>query len=180
MQGANSVTTKRQLAALEGLSKLREADSLNERAVRALLLGAARPQALAEIPPPWIRRSAWAAGARAALAALPGLNASQRRAVARALARGVTLWQGPPGTGKTRTLLGFLEVLCRVASTRERAAVLGPILACADTNAAGGQGGPSRRAQEGEVARGGDTETLRPHGNPPGTRAPLHRCPRRS
>jgi hypothetical protein len=49
--------------------------------------------------------------------------------------------QGPPGTGKTRTLLGFMQVLC--ATNRQRGAgggmsrgTTGPILAAADTNAA--------------------------------------------
>lgn len=52
----------------------------------------------------------WREDARALLAAQPGLNDSQRRAVAAALTRTVTLWQGPPGTGKTRTLLALVEV----------------------------------------------------------------------
>ena len=44
--------------------------------------------------------------------------------------------QGPPGTGKTRTLLALLEVLARIAQVPGRANAMGPILACADTNAA--------------------------------------------
>ena len=44
--------------------------------------------------------------------------------------------QGPPGTGKTRTLLALLEVLARIARAPGRADAMGPILACADTNAA--------------------------------------------
>ena len=44
--------------------------------------------------------------------------------------------QGPPGTGKTRTLLALLEILARISAAPGRAAQIGPILACADTNAA--------------------------------------------
>ena len=44
--------------------------------------------------------------------------------------------QGPPGTGKTRTLLALLEVLSRISGEPGRADAMGPILACADTNAA--------------------------------------------
>jgi len=45
--------------------------------------------------------------------------------------------QGPPGTGKTRTLLALLEVLSRMSKVgRESGVEIGPILACADTNAA--------------------------------------------
>ena len=41
--------------------------------------------------------------------------------------------QGPPGTGKTRTLLVLLRILCRLSAFSSE---MGPILACADTNAA--------------------------------------------
>ena len=42
-----------------------------------------------------------------------------------------------PGTGKTRTLVSFVELLCRAAAaTPERRQQLGAILAVADTNAA--------------------------------------------
>lgn len=44
--------------------------------------------------------------------------------------------QGPPGTGKTRTLLALLEILACISAAPSRAAQIGPILACADTNAA--------------------------------------------
>ncbi len=45
--------------------------------------------------------------------------------------------QGPPGTGKTRTLLALVEVLVKTSQLQaERAAAMGPLLACADTNAA--------------------------------------------
>lgn len=60
-----------------------------------------------------------------------------RSAIAEAVVRSLTLWQGPPGTGKTRTLLGLVEVLVRTALLQpDRHAAMGPILACADTNAA--------------------------------------------
>lgn len=48
----------------------------------------------------------------------------------------VAPWQGPPGTGKTRTLLALLEILARISAGAGRASLMGPILACADTNAA--------------------------------------------
>lgn len=44
--------------------------------------------------------------------------------------------QGPPGTGKTRTLLALLEILARIGAAPGRLQRMGPILACADTNAA--------------------------------------------
>ena len=45
--------------------------------------------------------------------------------------------QGPPGTGKTRTLVALIQTILAAngAVTRQMEA-LGPILACADTNAA--------------------------------------------
>ncbi len=48
----------------------------------------------------------------------------------------VAPWQGPPGTGKTRTLLALLEILARISAAPGRVNLMGPILACADTNAA--------------------------------------------
>lgn len=60
-----------------------------------------------------------------------------RSAIAQAVVRSLTLWQGPPGTGKTRTLLALVEVLVRTSLLQpSRAAAMGPLLACADTNAA--------------------------------------------
>lgn len=46
--------------------------------------------------------------------------------------------QGPPGTGKTRTLLGLLETMVGLSKWLKstHGIALGPILACADTNAA--------------------------------------------
>jgi regulator of nonsense transcripts 1 len=83
-----------------------------------------------------MKHPSWRDSARALLKELAHLNDSQRAAVAAALVRTCTLWQGPPGTGKTRTLLGFLELVCRMADTPERRQQLGPMLAVADTNAA--------------------------------------------
>ncbi|EIE21783.1 P-loop containing nucleoside triphosphate hydrolase protein, partial [Coccomyxa subellipsoidea C-169] len=76
------------------------------------------------------------------------LNRSQQRAIATAMSSTFTLWQGPPGTGKTRTLLALLEILARISGTPQRAAMMGPILACADTNAA------TDNIVEGLLARG--------------------------
>lgn len=45
--------------------------------------------------------------------------------------------QGPPGTGKTRTLLALLFILSKLAGVSGQGnQSMGPILACADTNAA--------------------------------------------
>ena len=45
--------------------------------------------------------------------------------------------QGPPGTGKTRTLLALIEILSRLSYVKTQGgATTGPVLACADTNAA--------------------------------------------
>ena len=45
--------------------------------------------------------------------------------------------QGPPGTGKTRTLLVLLEIFSKLSRVKAQGgAVIGPIFAGADTNAA--------------------------------------------
>ncbi len=45
--------------------------------------------------------------------------------------------QGPPGTGKTRTLLALISVLVGSSASNPASwAAMGPLLACADTNAA--------------------------------------------
>ena len=62
--------------------------------------------------------------------------------------------QGPPGTGKTRTLLALLEVLSRISGEPGRPNAMGPILACADTNAA------TDNLVEGLVERGIDVTRL--------------------
>lgn len=59
------------------------------------------------------------------------------RAIADAVTHSLSLWQGPPGTGKTRTLLALIEVLVRAdRAQRQQPRNMGPVLACADTNAA--------------------------------------------
>lgn len=68
---------------------------------------------------------------------MEGLNDTQRKAIAFALTRSLSLWQGPPGTGKTHTMLGLIEVLCTTAledaQVREQ---MDQILVTSDTNAA--------------------------------------------
>ena len=45
--------------------------------------------------------------------------------------------QGPPGTGKTRTLVALMQVILQAnSSVTRKMQLFGPILACADTNAA--------------------------------------------
>ena len=61
--------------------------------MRAVLLGSPASERLARQPSEWARSAEWRGAAGAALEALPGLNASQRRAVAVALTRSFTLWQ---------------------------------------------------------------------------------------
>lgn len=109
----------------------------SERLIRCVLVGTRSAALLAEQPPAWVRSEAWRSDARDALAALTGLNSSQRRAVAKAMVSSLTLWQGPPGTGKTRTLLALLQVLVgTTAKSGARQRAMGTVLACADTNAA--------------------------------------------
>jgi hypothetical protein len=135
-----------------------------EQLARACVAGAPSAAEIAAVPPLWVRDKEWRGAARAALAALPNLNNSQRRAITHALLRSFTLWQGPPGTGKTATLLALVQVLVAVArgpfaaseaaagrgagrlaprelaAARETAAErwgrMGPVLAAANTNAA--------------------------------------------
>lgn len=94
----------------------------------------------AKLPPAWAKNKGWRTDAGLALKELAEsgtLNYSQRLSVGEALTRSFTLWQGPPGTGKTRTLLALIEVLVRASSgTDSRWRTMGPVLACADTNAA--------------------------------------------
>eukprot|EP00967_Tisochrysis_lutea_P123688 scaffold206142_cov22-Tisochrysis_lutea.AAC.1 len=56
--------------------------------------------------------------------------------------------QGPPGTGKTRTLLALVCVFLATTSLPHARAAMGPLLACADTNAA------ADNLVQGLVARG--------------------------
>ncbi|BDA47014.1 probable regulator of nonsense transcripts 1 homolog at C-terminar half [Coccomyxa sp. Obi] len=109
---------------------------IGEERVRKIVLGSPASPVLASTPPAWASDGSWRKDAREVLASLDGLNRSQQRAIATAMSSTFTLWQGPPGTGKTRTLLALLEILARISAAPGRAAQIGPILACADTNAA--------------------------------------------
>lgn len=51
-------------------------------------------------PPIWVRQEQWRLDAREMLKHQPGLNNSQRRAIAQAMVSTYTLWQGPPGTAE--------------------------------------------------------------------------------
>ncbi|GLC68768.1 hypothetical protein PLESTF_000734600 [Pleodorina starrii] len=165
-QSVRDTTTRRHLEGIRRLGAWAEAAEegrLGEARVRAVLAGSRSAALLAAEAPEWVKEDRWREDARSALAAQQGLNGSQRRAVAAALTRTVTLWQGPPGTGKTRTLLALIEVLVRVrnaagtgpgpaaytprgsgrsgrsptsSSSSRRAEAMGPVLAVADTNAA--------------------------------------------
>ncbi|GIL63680.1 hypothetical protein Vafri_17705 [Volvox africanus] len=159
-QSVRDTTARRHLEGIRRLGTWTEPsadDRVGEARVRAILAGSRSAALLAAEAPDWVKEDRWREDARAALASQQGLNDSQRRAVAAALTRTVTLWQGPPGTGKTRTLLALIEILVRVrnaglgpvpraprGSSRAsvavakspRAAAMGPVLAVADTNAA--------------------------------------------
>jgi regulator of nonsense transcripts 1 len=119
----------------------------------------------ASTPPPWVRDAAWRARAVALLGELPGLNDSQRAAVATALTRTLTLWQGPPGTGKTRTCLALVEVLVRASEGEKTAtptAAALPVLAVADTNAAADNLVEGLAARGLRVVRAGGAARVRP------------------
>lgn len=135
-QGVQDVTTRRQMVALAELSKMSEEAPRQAKVVRAILLGSPKGEQLSAEPPEWMKGEGWRRDGKAAIQSISNVNTSQRAAIAAALTRTFTLWQGPPGTGKTRTLLGFLSLLCGLASSPERRDQLGTILAGADTNAA--------------------------------------------
>ena len=129
-------TARRQIAALDRLEVLDGPKRRGAGAVRAILLDSPQAKRLAAEPPEWMQQPSWREGARELLQQLSNVNDSQRAAVANALGRTYTLWQGPPGTGKTRTLLSFLELMCRLSAAPTARQQLGPMLAVADTNAA--------------------------------------------
>ncbi|GAB4820354.1 hypothetical protein N2152v2_007400 [Parachlorella kessleri] len=150
-KGSKDVTSQRQLEALSRLESFHNPENRGEQLVRAVILGA--PASRAEESPAWARSAAaaaaaafllaegpdsWVSAAQRELHTLPNLNWSQKAAIASAMRQTFSLWQGPPGTGKTRTMLGFMELLCRTNARRGPAArqAMGPILATADTNAA--------------------------------------------
>eukprot|EP00775_Hariotina_reticulata_P009337 gene9337-9500_t len=136
-QSVRDTTARRQLDAINRLSLLRQPASPFEALLRRCLVGTPNAHYIASMPPLWVRDAAWRADVRQLLGKMTGLNDSQKRAIAQAVVRSLTLWQGPPGTGKTRTLLALVEVLVKTSLlSAERAAAMGPLLACADTNAA--------------------------------------------
>ena len=132
---SQDTTALRQLAALDELMNIQSRRSAGAQAVRAILLESPVASRLASQTPRWIKSRARKAKFAGMLERYEGLNPSQRGAIGAALTRTWTLWQGPPGTGKTRTLLAFLDILCRFSSSMERND-MGQILAVADTNAA--------------------------------------------
>lgn len=110
LQGVSATTTRRQLAALDQLSEY-DPNCQGEMAVRALLLGARQAKLLAEQRTAWAKEEAWIADAGAALCRLEGINDSQRKAVATALTRTLTLWQVGRGRGVSRCTECLLERL---------------------------------------------------------------------
>ncbi|KAK9807686.1 hypothetical protein WJX72_006138 [[Myrmecia] bisecta] len=148
---SQEVTTKRQLAAIDQLDIppciTREA-ALNldpqdmaslwrgNLGIRMILAGSPEAAARAKHLPAWARSQLWRRDAGEQLRDIKTLNASQRRAIATAIAGSLTLWQGPPGTGKTRTLLALIQVLVGTLNTPKRLEEMGAVLACGDTNAA--------------------------------------------
>jgi len=135
-QKAEDATYKRQLQAIKQLP-VHWVGSRRAVMLRASLLGVHCSAELAEFPPRWAEDSGWRVAAQRVLLGIDGLNSTQRKAIAFALTRTVSLWQGPPGTGKTHTMLGLIEVLTTTA--REDDEVLermGQVLVVADTNAA--------------------------------------------
>lgn len=114
----SSVTTRRQLAALERLPRLADPANRGEAAVRALLLGGASAEALANQPTAWARHADWRGAAGEQLQALDGLNQSQMRAIAAALTRTLTLWQASQGAAPRGAATACM-VQCTTRSTAQ-------------------------------------------------------------
>lgn len=137
---STSVAIERQLRAVECLSSRMEGERTGARLLRAILLGSPKSVELASRTPDWMDSPHALNIAKNALmnnSVLQGFNNSQKRAIAGALARSMTLWQGPPGTGKTRTLLGLTYILATLTQeSRILKSKMGKILAIAETNAA--------------------------------------------
>jgi DNA polymerase III delta prime subunit len=134
-QSIRDTTAQRQLEAIQRLSMLPQSPS--EILIRCIISGSLNSSLIAEQPPIWVRDKEWRDDAKEALALETGLNSSQRRAVAKSMTSGFTLWQGPPGTGKTRTLLALIKVLVNTSAKKiARWKTMGSVLAAADTNAA--------------------------------------------
>ncbi len=133
----NSVALDRQLQAVECLSSRMEGERKGARLLRAILLGSVQSVDLASQTPEWMTSPHAVSIVKKYLRELEHLNNSQKRAIASALTRSMTLWQGPPGTGKTRTLLGLTYVLASLTrESRMMKSKIGKILAIAETNAA--------------------------------------------
>ena len=94
-QSIRDTTAMRQLEAIKRLSKLPQSPS--EQLIRCIIAGSTNSSLIAEQPPIWVRDKGWRDDAKEALARETGLNNSQRRAVAKSMTSGFTLWQGPPG-----------------------------------------------------------------------------------
>lgn len=103
------------MEAISRLQHLRVANSAFEQLLRYCLVGTPSGHYIASLPPVWVRDPRWRSDVRQLLAGLGNLNTSQKKAIAQAVVRSLTLWQGPPGTGKTRTLLALVEVLVKTA-----------------------------------------------------------------
>eukprot|EP00963_Diacronema_lutheri_P011733 scaffold1440_cov332-Pavlova_lutheri.AAC.33 len=134
-RGSDSATYRRAVDAVQRLGAPRTGSD-GEKNIQLILAadeefpdlcGPARAAAKTPIIPS-IAQAGWKEKAVKCLSALE-LNHSQKSAVQAALNASMTLWQGPPGTGKTRTLLGFIEVVCGLQTA-------GPVLASSGTNAA--------------------------------------------
>ncbi|CAG9464879.1 unnamed protein product [Pedinophyceae sp. YPF-701] len=179
--GAQSGTYDRQVEAIRRLGSFRNRRGTDRRraemTLRAALLGALRGQDMLGVAgraPLWAGHGPWREAATRAFRAVEGLNDSQKRAVFDALSRSLVLWQGPPGTGKTRTLLSLLAVMVQASRAQAAtsgvlpdAADVGPILACAGTNAA------VDNIVEGLLKRGVRVVRI---GQPAKVRPSLHKC----
>ncbi len=113
LTGVDLLFDERTYAEMEkALQKVRQAQKGRLADLRSILAGGREP-AFGELP---------------ALSPIPGLNASQHKAVCECLsARDVAVIHGPPGTGKTTTVVQLVKVLCQTENT---------VLVCAPSNAA--------------------------------------------
>ncbi|GMH35066.1 hypothetical protein BSKO_02934 [Bryopsis sp. KO-2023] len=129
-----SATEKRQLEALDQIGTC--TGTLPMAVIHAFIIGLDYPTSLVQNNcPPWVENERWRKESGKHLRSLTNLNHSQKLAVALSQKQILTLWQGPPGSGKTWTLLTLLTVVC-LANRAVPEASTGPVLACADTNAA--------------------------------------------